>query len=145
MFNRKRNLEEIAYSWVNGAKIDWKQFYKNTSLLKIDFPKYPFSRSRFWLQNKSRDISKENTFNIINKISCENEDKTKFKVNFHANDLYIKEHVVNGEQIVPATAYLDIIRYAVQQTTKRTVVGLEDVIWIDPLDIKEIIRKPIFL
>ncbi|NOU19595.1 MAG: SDR family NAD(P)-dependent oxidoreductase [Bacteroidales bacterium] len=58
--------------WQNGAKIDWKSFYRDEKRNRIPLPTYPFERKRYWYeieQTKETEIDNEDSLIPKNKLS----------------------------------------------------------------------------
>jgi malonyl CoA-acyl carrier protein transacylase len=45
----RRRHEELCQQYVNGADVDWEDFYKDIEVRKVSLPLYPFERKRCWL------------------------------------------------------------------------------------------------
>ncbi|MDQ1350671.1 MAG: hypothetical protein QG657_973 [Acidobacteriota bacterium] len=46
----RESLIRIGRLWLNGRKIDWKEFYsKNNNGYCVPLPKYPFEKQRYWI------------------------------------------------------------------------------------------------
>ncbi|HEX3046697.1 MAG TPA: SDR family NAD(P)-dependent oxidoreductase [Bacillota bacterium] len=43
-------LSQICNAYINGATIDWNEFYKGELLNRLSLPCYPFDRTRCWLE-----------------------------------------------------------------------------------------------
>lgn len=54
MLLKDRSLERLAKHWVNGANIDWKILYKDSSNRIVQLPTYPFKRTRCWKDAEPR-------------------------------------------------------------------------------------------
>ncbi len=51
-------LSALGQLWLNGAGIDWNEFYKGETRLKVSLPTYSYDKKRFWL-NVSQSGSKK--------------------------------------------------------------------------------------
>jgi phthiocerol/phenolphthiocerol synthesis type-I polyketide synthase E len=43
-------LKTLGELWLQGAVIDWKNYYRNEKRQRIPLPTYPFERERYWLE-----------------------------------------------------------------------------------------------
>jgi len=51
--DQKTVINALGQLWINGAEIDWNEYYKYEDRLKTSLPTYPFERKRFWVEPKS--------------------------------------------------------------------------------------------
>ena len=58
-----RDPSEIAWAWVNGATINWRDLWRGAIPRRVGLPSYPFARDRFWVpevkQAKAHQQSQE--------------------------------------------------------------------------------------
>lgn len=47
---KNNNLKELAYLWMRGVDIDWRQLYSTSQPKRIPLPTYPFEEKECWLQ-----------------------------------------------------------------------------------------------
>lgn len=47
--------DDICQRWVNGENIDWKIFFQAEEYRKVPFPKYPFKRESYWIEEGCYD------------------------------------------------------------------------------------------
>jgi len=45
-------LESLGALYVSGAVINWKNFYKDYDLQKVQLPTYPFQKQRYWVESE---------------------------------------------------------------------------------------------
>ncbi|WP_025701737.1 SDR family NAD(P)-dependent oxidoreductase, partial [Paenibacillus forsythiae] len=60
----------------------------------------------------------------------------RFRSTFTGEEFFLADHVVNGQRILPAVAYLEMARAAVERSSKRNQsreIRLTDVAWMRPL------------
>lgn len=60
---KKKDLKNIANSWVSGDEIDWEKFYYGQNLVVLPFlPTYPFLRTKCWVSNLKK-ITRKSSYN----------------------------------------------------------------------------------
>lgn len=86
-FLKLNNASELLNLWVNGAKVDWEQFYSNGRPKRISLPTYPFAKERCWIQTNEKG-SKRTTEEIVAR-HCSTSDSSLLEANGEKH----KEHV----------------------------------------------------
>lgn len=46
---RRRNLDDIATTWLRGTRIQWRRLYPAGDAKRIQLPGYPFEEKRYWV------------------------------------------------------------------------------------------------
>jgi acyl transferase domain-containing protein/aryl carrier-like protein/UDP-glucose 4-epimerase len=148
-YMEKREYEKIAREWVNGAKPDWKRLYRDTNLYRrISLPTYPFKKDRYWVGEpesmQSGPESGNGKIASIHPLLHENISDLsgqRFSVRFSGDEFYLRDHKVNEQKILPAVAFLEMIRVAVWRSTRRfdhkmTDIRLKNINWILPVHVE---------
>lgn len=52
---QNKTTDDICQRWVNGENIDWKAFFQSKGYRKVPFPKYPFKRDSYWIEEGRYD------------------------------------------------------------------------------------------
>ncbi len=150
---QKRKLQPIAELWVNGISIEWKQLYGEITPRRISLPTYPFARKRYWIpasenivpNHQSTIINQQSSIQRFHPLLHQNTSdlsQQRFSSTFTGQEFFLKDHVVQGQPMLPGVAYLEMARAAVEQAAGRltddhTGIRLKNVVWIRPL----IVRK----
>lgn len=143
----KKKYELLAPAWVKGAKVDWKQLYKENrkSLTRVSLPTYPFKKERYWVGEVAAGIKafqgNKNEISYIHPLLHENiSDLTahRYRATFSGDEFYLRDHRVNGQKILPAAAHLEMIRAAIVQSAKivdvrPTDIQLRNIHWLQPV------------
>lgn len=128
-----RKWNKIAQLWVSGVSIDWKLLYSGQQPHRTPLPTYPFSRDRHWFKqpivHEKKIEQKAGTQRVetidhpfINEYVLNHEDKL------------IRDHMVDGQPMLPGVGYLDIAYQAVaKQLGPHVPFTLERVVWLQPL------------
>ena len=132
-------LNSLAALYTHGAGIDWDQFYEAYSPRRVSLPTYPFQRQRYWVQpGPSQGMTRtpgEISHPLLGqKLRSASKDQI-FEVNLSADTQpFLADHRVNGEVILPATAYLEMAAAAGKKLLGE-VAAVEDVIFQEPLSV----------
>lgn len=109
-------FDSLGQLYVRGAAIDWHRFDAAHSRQRVALPSYPFQRQRYWIEESSQAkapskrpttghpllgtrfviAGSRETYAWENEISLE-----AFP--------YLVDHCVQGNAVVPATAYLEMV------------------------------------
>jgi polyketide synthase PksN len=120
----------------------------------IDFIEYVVS------ELKSKRLSKENALDLINQFSHRSAANTRpvaihplvhtntsdlsqqsFSTTFNGDELFLKDHKVKGQKVLPGVAYLEMARAAAGKAMpfqQGSVMELRNVIWAQPIVVDEV-------
>lgn len=111
------NLQMIAHRWVQGHPVDWQSLYQSRSGHKVALPVYPFQKMRCWFSAAPEQRLKTWTHQ------------------FKPSDYDIRDHVVQGDPMLPGVKYLELFRAAGEQRCKAPVRVLRDIFWLKPVKV----------
>ncbi|MDO5977225.1 non-ribosomal peptide synthetase/type I polyketide synthase, partial [Flavivirga jejuensis] len=99
-------LESLSEWYTAGGHVDWKSFYYNHHVTKVDCPTYAFQRKRFWIEGTSVTLPKEST-SIIDSSNTNDQNLTATMI-FKDIENYLKK-------TISATLHLDIEEIALDR------------------------------
>lgn len=145
---RDKAYGELLSFWVKGLKVDWSKLHSpSNTLRRVSLPTYPFRKDRYWVGEvpNAVDFKEGKTSAVLHPLLHANtSDFTgqRFSVNFTGDEFYLKDHIVNGEKILPASACLEMIREAVLRSSKSFKdmsqgIQLNAVTWVQPIVVRE--------
>lgn len=106
---------------------------------------------------KSKRLSKANALALIKQYSLHSSTSIKAHIHpllhnntsdltqqsytsvFTGEESFLKDHLVNGQKILPGAAYLEMIRAAVEKAMpakQESIIELHNVVWLQPLVVK---------
>ena len=137
----QRQYAELLSYWLQDVAIDWRKLYVNTALpQRISLPTYPFAKERYWLDVQLNTTPKADDFflhPLIHKNSS-TADTQRFSTRFTAQEFFLRDHKVQGHAILPAVAYLEMARAAVQHSQHLQLpCRLKNIVWARPLAVDE--------
>lgn len=144
---QNHKYKTLAALWVKGNPVDWKLLYregsgnlKNVKTLS-GLPAYPFARERYWIPetNISTQTSVQSaTAAYLHPLVHEN-DSDQFALSYHSTfsgkEFFLADHAINGEHLLPAVAYLEMARFAGTLGSRKQVIALENVVWLDSVKV----------
>ncbi len=131
------SLLKPAQLWVKGLNFNWDKLYEKTkSIYEYSLPGYPFARKRHWIENKNeepgnRGLKKLHPLLHENTSSIE---KQCFTSVFTGEEPFLRDHVIKGRKVLPASAYMEMARAAIEKASVACgqAVLLEDMVWQQP-------------
>jgi len=141
----KGKYSSLMELWVNGLEVDWSKFYdRNTPFRRVSLPTYVFSRERFWLDLKcealisDKTTSNATTLHPLVHINTSTFSSQQFETTFSGDESFLRDHIINKQKILPGVAYLEMVRFAVEQsvpelTQDGKIIQLENIAWFDPV------------
>jgi len=144
---RRDNLIALADLYCQGYELDWERLFGDQPPRRIRLPTYPFSGERYWPDQvkpsaaprstqvgmPAHPLVHENTSNIVD---------TRFTTTLSGDEFFVADHQVGGSQVMPAAAYLEMARAAIQASLERDPlltggVRLADVLFAQTLVIDD--------
>ncbi|PEW08370.1 SDR family NAD(P)-dependent oxidoreductase, partial [Bacillus cereus] len=145
-------IERKKYSalldlWVAGFDVDWEMLHIHSQPQRVSLPTYPFTKERYWLPELEAEVIGENSGNIkqngyLHPLLHRNTSDLKgqrFTSTFTGNESFLKDHAIMGERILLGTAYMEMIREAIDKsvpTEEQRIVILKNILWSQPFGVK---------
>ncbi|MCP5007373.1 MAG: SDR family NAD(P)-dependent oxidoreductase, partial [Planctomycetes bacterium] len=139
----KGKLKKFAKLWVNGANVNWKILYPDTTPIRISLPTYPFSKERYRISETQGNLfaSRAGTSDsVIHPLLHENTSdlsEQRFTSTFTGKEFFINDHQIKGEQVLPGVCYLEMARAAVEKASgeieEGTTIHLKNIVWSQPI------------
>lgn len=127
-FEQDSTLSSAVNAWVSGEKVLWDKLWRNTPQ-KCTFPFYPFSRDKYWLDTRnSEGFDDDQSTRALEEnkpkgwlhplvgINTSTLKEQRFSSDFTGNEFFLKDHCVSGRPVLPAVAYLEMVRAAVSHS-----------------------------
>lgn len=138
----KGRLEKVADLWVQGLDIDWSDVYLNRiNPEKISLPTYPFARERYWVE-----LTSDSTINVglaaeqLHPLVHSNTSDIygqKYASRLNLSNPFIQDHKINGQYLLPGVAYMEMARFAGENSSLEKVYSLKNTVWSTPVILDE--------
>lgn len=144
MDERSVLLESLSHLYTLGVTVDWHQLYSATEKF-VQVPGYPWQRERFWLsepdvnydhaEKRSLTVPRQKNSNehpILGPVFTSAARPDEFVWEFDlACQLfpYLSDHRIQGQAIVPATAYLELVLAAAKVVFGEYTSSLENIVF----------------
>lgn len=140
---------KTADQWVHGQPVNWQKCWESiNNLRRISAPGYPFAKVKFDLPSSKKEkvVVKKHTATALHPLLHNNNsglDNVSFNSDFSGEEPFLRDHVINGQKILPGVAHLEMALQAYNHATSLLSVSymLSDVIWIKPIIQKEESQK----
>lgn len=133
---RYKEFNSLASIWTQGVTIDWTQLYDGNTPARVNLPSYPFAKERYWIADFALTPSKRHSGSdhlspLVHKNASTLYEQ-KFVSVFGGSEYFFEQHKVNGEKILPGTAYLEMARIAGAISTGSDINRMSSVRWLSP-------------
>lgn len=144
----------IALNWVGGQEIDWQKLNEGYHAKRIALPTYPFALKRHWLadletHSKSSIIAHRSLQSLhpLVHANTSNIEQIKFTSVFSGQEFFLTDHVVGGEKVFPAAAYMEMLHEALSLSmvsnkvgsangnVSNSIIALKDLTWLKRLSV----------
>jgi len=119
------NAEALLATWLQQQPLDWatlnQQVYGTTQPGRLHTPVYPFARDRYWVAEADPQVIVEETGTVLHPLLHANVstlERQCFTARFTGNEFFLDQHVVADQKILPAVAYLEMVRVAVSESIR---------------------------
>ena len=147
----KGKVEKLAGLWVKGLHVDWELLYPDHKPRRISLPTYPFAGEHYWIPESvwAPEGATSQSSLQIHPLLHQNTStlyEQRFSTTFSGREFFLADHVIQGRRILPAVAYLEMARAAVEASLSATMtsaaeasgnpgtgIGLKNVVWIRPI------------
>ena len=137
-------LESLAELYVYGVQVDWTGFDGDYMRRKLSLPTYPFQRERYWIPKRSHGrrtaVADEAELHplIGMRVRSPLTEDIVFTSTISADTVpFLKDHVVFGMMVFPATGYLEMALAGARLAFDFQAYTLEDVAIEEPLILQD--------
>ncbi|SFD21736.1 Acyl transferase domain-containing protein [Chitinophaga sp. CF118] len=137
-----REVTALAQLWVKGIQIDWTLLYEGESPRKVSLPAYPFAIERYWLPEiVNKEIPAIHRLHPLLHVNESDLLQQQYAGIYTGKELFLREHKVRGEMVLPAVAYLEMAIAAGEKATRHKITLLKDVSLQQAVTVRAIPRK----
>jgi acyl transferase domain-containing protein/acyl carrier protein/SAM-dependent methyltransferase len=129
-----RDWARLGQLWVNGFGVDWKLLYPETQPRRHSLPAYPFDRRRYWLPARQPLPQMAVLGPLLDGPIPDWELGGLFIKRFGMTERLLTEHRVAGRSILPAAAFLELVRTAAAAVSPDQSMQFNSVVWLRPLE-----------
>jgi acyl transferase domain-containing protein len=139
-------LSALAELYVRGARIDWSAFEEPYRHRRVALPTTPFQRQRYWLESHRRPDNEASAVRrdgrahplLGSRLALAGTSDICFQSRISRSDpVFLQDHVVFEQAVLPASAYLEIAIAAACEAFGCERASLEDVTFQQALRFSE--------
>jgi acyl transferase domain-containing protein/ubiquinone/menaquinone biosynthesis C-methylase UbiE len=124
-------LVALAALYRAGVSVDWRALDAGVPLRIVDVPTYPFQRERFWFEARAPRPARSDRGGQAHPLLGSRRRSAGREVVFEAvlsaaDPVWVQQHRVQGQVVLPATAYLECLIAAARQLAGRNDVEIVD-------------------
>ena len=144
---------DLAASWIAGSDIDWSRLYAKDKPRRVSLPTYAFAKDRYWIDTGSVAPSRAVIHPLLH-VNTSDLSEQKYTSTFTSDEFFLKDHQVRLKRtepraVLPAVAYLEMARAAIEQATSvrddGSFIELRNVAWLQPIVVSEATQVSIAL
>lgn len=132
-------LNTLGALYVYGAPVDWDGFHRDEAARPrlSGLPNYPFQRKRYWIPAAPRQMQSaavEMAGPLLGAPLRSALQTRQYELVCQAQDFpFLRDHIVNGEVILPAAAYFELALEAALDFFGAGQHALEDIVLLKPM------------
>ncbi|WP_459212155.1 SDR family NAD(P)-dependent oxidoreductase [Aquimarina rhabdastrellae] len=121
----QKKYAKLLDLWTKGWNLDWSKFYTETRPNKISLPVYPFAKDRYWLDYKKdgKSTLKNSSTSVLHPLLHSNTSdlsRQRYSSTFSGEEFFLADHRIKinkdlTNKVLPAVAYLEMVRAAVEK------------------------------
>lgn len=137
----RRDEAALAAAWAAGANVPWSELYDGAALLRprrIPLPTYPFAGERYWIGHGASAVTATgghaaSRLHPLLHANVSDLEEHRYASRFNGEEFFLRDHRIQGARVLPAVAYLELVRAAVALSTGEAgPMRLEQIVWIQP-------------
>ncbi|MET0335643.1 MAG: SDR family NAD(P)-dependent oxidoreductase, partial [Rhizobacter sp.] len=128
----------LAPLWVKGCVVSWEAAAAGT--VRVSLPTYPFAHERYWVPDAAAGREAEHAGSTFHPLVHENRSsllEQRFASTFSGEEFFLRDHRVQGRQVLPAAAHLEMalaaVAAALELDPRADGLTLRDVVFSRPV------------
>ncbi|TVZ37734.1 acyl transferase domain-containing protein [Alteromonadaceae bacterium 2753L.S.0a.02] len=129
-------LQHLAQAYCSGCPLDTRALFPGEQFARIPLPGYPFARQRYWISDQLREQSAPPaTAHPLIHHNHSNFERQQYRSVFQGQEIFLRDHKVRGDAVLPGVAYLEMAREALARSvgSRPGTLVLSDVAWLQPI------------
>jgi polyketide synthase PksJ len=131
--------------WVQGVELDWERLHGKPKPTILSLPAYPFARERYWVSRSAEsfpDPAAGGRLHLLVHQNTSDLSELRFSSVFNGGEFFFADHRIQGRRVLPAAAYLEMVREAVTRAVPRSgmngepqaqPIAVRNLVWLRPL------------
>nr|ARR97039.1 SphF [Herpetosiphon sp. B060] len=130
-------LHSLAQQWVAGATIEWSQLDTVNAPLpqRQPVPSYAFMPDHYPIARRNQAQA---VLHPLVERNSSTFNTTQFSTRLLAEAFYLRDHIVQGQRVLPGVTYLEIARAAGSFAAEKPVQRISNLIWASPCVVEQV-------
>ncbi|WP_338930997.1 SDR family NAD(P)-dependent oxidoreductase [Streptomyces netropsis] len=140
----KGKFAKLMDLWVKGLAFDWETLPRAGAVRRVSLPSYPFAKERYWVGDvgtAAARVDGARSVGVVHPLAQVNSstlDVQRFDSVFSGDEFFLRDHVVQGERVLPGVAYVEMARAAVEASVDGVgELRLRNLVWARPVKVAE--------
>lgn len=141
----RHKFSKLLELWAKGLDVDWDKLYESARPRRMALPTYPFNKERYWIDTvggvRAWDApaapSVGAAVHPLLHANTSDLDRQSYTSTFTGEEFFLRDHQVQGNKVLPAVAYLEMARAAVElawpNEAQGRILELQHTAWLQPL------------
>uniref|UniRef100_UPI000E3248F9 SDR family NAD(P)-dependent oxidoreductase n=1 Tax=Steroidobacter cummioxidans TaxID=1803913 RepID=UPI000E3248F9 len=143
----RRKLSKLLELWTKGLDVEWDKLYEVDRPRRMALPTYPFNKERYWIDavagvrawDSASAPSAAPAVHPLLHTNTSDLSRQSYTAVFTGDEFFLRDHKVQGHKVLPAVAYLEMARAAVDRASPSSEQGqileLRHTAWLQPIAI----------
>lgn len=142
------DASKLLELWIHGVEVDWEGLHTKPKHAILSLPAYPFARERYWVSrpagssSSSSDPAAGGPLHLLVHQNTSDLSGLRFSSVFTGEEFFFADHRIQGRRVLPAAAYLEMVREAVTRAVPRPErdikspaqpIVVKNLVWLRPL------------
>ncbi|HKX27774.1 MAG TPA: beta-ketoacyl synthase N-terminal-like domain-containing protein, partial [Blastocatellia bacterium] len=127
----KRKYGKLLDCWARGLTIDWNRLYEQNRPRRISLPAYPFAGERYWIPRTGSTEAASfamtggglSVLHPLLHVNTSDFSGQRYSCTLSGEEFFLRDHVIQGRQVLPGAAYLEMARAALEKSWGWTARG----------------------
>nr|WP_139488192.1 SDR family NAD(P)-dependent oxidoreductase [Brevibacillus dissolubilis] len=136
---KNHKLDKLAQLWASGVDINWSLLYPSGTPKVVSLPTYPFAKERFWIPLATTAEQASTQRGGVSKLhplvdrNASTLREQRFLTTLRGSEYVLADHQINGQPMLPAAAYLEMVHAAGQIAAEAHVLSINNVVLSKPI------------
>jgi acyl transferase domain-containing protein/short-subunit dehydrogenase len=131
------NYRKLCKLWAKGVEFDFADIFED-DYKKLNLPLYPFEKNLISIKRSEGDYKQCASLHSMVDQNVSTIRKQMFKKELSIEEFYLADHIVNGNNILPGVAYLEMVRASAELSINDGIVAkIKNVVWRKPLTVTD--------
>lgn len=131
-------LTRLGELFCQGYELPWADLFGARPPRRVCLPGYPFSRQTYWSRSTSARAGTSAFLPPLLHRNGSDFSGQRFSSRFSGDEACLRDHQVGGRRILPAVAYLEMARAAIQEAAPKATIRLRRVVWLQALAVLDV-------